>query len=668
MPPLRRRGSLLIAACAVIVLLLVVMPRGAAAQVAPSLEIGPPSHRADGTIVAPLIASDAAAASLIVLVDGAPVPFAVTNDGVESRNRVVFLIENSVSMTAFQLADLRAGMSGLVALLSPTDEVGIVTFGGSAAVLLPLTTDRNAFDTAMNEIGFGGGSALFSGIVTATDVLADDGSPALIVVATYGWDWGGLSAHSREASASAVADSGAAVYVQSLVFDGLVDVAYLAPLATDGLIHGAAELALLANARSLVPPAGASRTLTVTAPPLAQGTHELRVTSEAGDDQLATFEVTNASLLSIELRPGAEAADPIGGLVRSASGLDGLTITASLSGSPLAVAADGSFEIDPWLFEDGARSLIVTASVGGNAASEVKQQITIPALTPRVNVVENGDGVLVATALVQPGHAGELVAVFKGAVVARTETSSLEIEPPNGDVTFELRSADGTVLASREVSADNPPGVENPPSTGASDSAGSSIWSSPTMLGALLGLAAVAAALALQRRRMQPSIGDDGVATLKPEEPPEADREPAPEPIALPVQDEATAEVPTPVAVPAAVDREPPAPTPIRSSDWTLMVRAADGPIEQFAVGYEPVSIGTSKLCTVTLQDDALRFVHLVIAREGQGLTEHQFGPVRVEGKEQSIEDEHVLTNAVMEIGGVSIWLEPIAVESATAI
>ena len=188
------------------------------------------------------------------------------------------------------------------------------------------------------------------------------------------------------------------------------------------------------------------------------------------------------------------------------------------------------------------------------------------------------------------------------------------------------------------------------------------------MLGALLGLAAVAAALALQRRRMQPSIGDDGVATLKPEEPPEADREPAPEPIALPVQDEATVEVPTPAAVPAAVDREPPAPTPIRSSDWTLMVRAADGPIEQFAVGYEPVSIGASKLCTVTLQDDALRFVHLVIAREGQGLTAHQFGPVRVEGKEQSIEDEHVLTNAVMEIGGVSIWLEPIAVESATAI
>lgn len=662
MPRQNRRSSLLATAGAVIVLLLVVLPQSSAAQRTPALEMGSPSHSADGTIVASLRASDEAAGSLAVLVDGDAVPFAVTSDGSATSGRVVFVVENSVSMTAGQLAELQVQMRELAGSLGPADQIGIVTFGGGASVSLPLTTDRGAFEAAVNAIEIGGGSALFSGIATATDVLSDDGSPALIVVATYGWDWGGLSSHSREVSVEAVLSSNAHLYVQSLVFDGSVDTTYLSSVASDGLIHGASQLASLADARSLLSGSSSALTLTVTSPPLALGAHELRVTSEAGDDQRATFEVTNSGLLSLDLTAGAEAGDPIGGRISSVAGLDGLELSVSLTNAPLAVASDGSFSIDPWAFEDGARSLVVTASVGGRIASELTRQMTIPVLTPLIGVEQNDDGNIVATVQSQPTSAGELVAVVDSTVIARSETPVLELERPDADVTFELRAGDGTLLASETLlNGSEPSTAVTAPSTGASESAGSSIWTSPAVLGGLLGLAAVALALMLRRRRAEPAFDGEPVRAV--EDDPELDDHNELEPIPLLARVDASHEV-----HPVAPEAGALPPTPIRTPDWTVVVRTSDGQLARFDVGYEPVSIGASKLCTVTLDDDQLRFVHLVIACEGPSLTAHQFGPVRVDGKERNIEDEQVLTNSVMEIGDVSIWLEGIVQEPADAI
>lgn len=689
MLPTSRGLGPLIAAVAVFMLLIVVMPSSSSAQTSTTIEVGTPVHSADGTIVTSLVANAEAIASLAVLIDGQAVPFTVDQDAPESASRTVFVVENSISMTTAQLADVRGRINELAAALGPADEVGIVTFGGGASVALPLTADREALDAAASAMRIEGSSALYSGVTTATEVLADDGRPALIVLITYGWDWGGVSTHSRAESLDAVAATTATVYVQSMVFDNSVDTAYLAPLATDGLVRGINQLAALPDAAALLGTPTSSQTLIITAPPLARGDHELRVSTQAGAEHVTTFPVTNEGLLTVEIAEPTVASDPIGVRITSAVGLTGLDLTASLAGSSLNVAADGTIAVDPWTVESGSQSMKLTATVDGQTAVELTTTITIPALSP-VLTVETTDASLTATVRAQPGGAAGLVALVAGEVVAETTTGTLEIDrPTNAGVTFELRATDGTVVATEQFSA----ATDSPTtSTGGSETAGGSpIWTSPPFLAIPLAFAALLVALVLKRRGPFRRSHDDHEETSPvtfedvPVEDVDSDDIDAVdiEPLQLPTftdvaqPAESAASEPWPAepvepSLPEPAEPEPapaaplPEPIPIRAPEWAVVIRPLNGETRRVDVGYEPVSIGASKLCTVTLDGDTVRFVHLVIARQGRGLTAHQFGPVTVNGKERDVENAELLTEAVMQIGDVSVWLEK-AVEEAPA-
>ncbi len=676
----------LLVGLSVIVILLVVVPRNSSAQTTGALTLGAVTHSADGTTTASLSGTPEELATLSVTIDGEPVPFEVSESASGSPVRVVFAVENSVSMTPAQLFEVQSAMSGLVDSLGGADEVGIVTFGGGASVALPLTTDRSAFDTAVNAITLDGGSALYSGVATAGE-LAAGGGPTLIVLVTYGWDWGSLSTHTRDASIAAVAD--ASVYVQSMVFDGSVDIGYLAPLATDGVVRDATQVAALSGATSLLGAAEPARTLTVTAPALAIGSHELQVSSETGAAPLATFEVTNDGLLSLAVTPGAETADPLTLQVTTPAALSAYEVTATLGGAALELAADGTASIDPWAFAAGGATIEVNATVDGALAGAATQSVTIPTLTPALTVDQSNDQTLVATLLAQPGSADTLVAVVDGATTAESATGTLEVDrPSSGMLTFEARSV-GEVVASEQVSATtvlDP--VTTTPDPAADGGESSSVWASPLILASAAAL--VVLALVLGRRRASRRGGPSALEAVAGAAE-ESETVPAPEPIPLPAREQASPPESAQVeAAPLAEEPqhdEPEAPrrierrskprfsmfdrrsknepTPIRPAEWVVMVRAADGQTRRVEVGYEPVSIGASKLCTVTLDGETVRFVHLVIAREGEEVKAHQFGPVAVDGRDRNVEDEAILTQSVMEIGDVSVWLERSVAESA---
>lgn len=692
----------LIVGLSVIVILLVVVPRNSSAQTTGSLTLGEVTHSADGTTVATLSGAAEELASLEVSIDGASVPFEVSDSPSSTASRVIFAVENSVSMTPAQLFEVQTAMGALVASLGAADEVGIVTFGGGASVALPATTDRAAFDTALSAITLDGGSALYSGVATAGELAAGSGQ-SLIVLVTYGWDWGSLSTHSREASLTAVADAGASVYVQSMVFDGSVDIAYLAPLATEGFVRDATQVAAIAGATSLIGVSEPARTLTVTAPALALGEHALQVSSSTGAAQLATFEVTNDGLLALAVTPGAEATDALTVQVTSAAALSSFEVTATLGGTALDIASDGSTTVDPWALAPGSATIEVNASVDGELAGSATRSVTIPTLSPTLTVDQSNDQVLGATLLAQPGTADTLVAVVDGATVAESATGTLEVDrPAAGTLTFEARAL-GQVVTSEEISATTivEPVTTEPPPVAETDGS-SSILTSPVMLA--IPAALMLLALVLGRRGWPPFGGktrvEDDLGSDEADEAREA--APAPEPIPLsarreaplasvraapatPAREVAPAPAPeTPTPIRAEEAAAPPAetapaksrlgmfdrraknrPTPIHPSQWVVVVRAPDGEMRRVEVGYEPVSIGASKLCTVTLDGDTVRFVHLVVAREGHDVKAHQFGPVAVNGQDQNVEDEATLTNSVMEIGDVAIWLERSAAESA---
>ena len=756
MTPISRLHRPVVLALSVIVILLVVVPRHSSAQTSGSLAVGPLVHNADGTATAPISGTAEELSALSVLVDGEPVPFSVSDGGTATASRVVFAVENSVSMTPFQLAEVQTATRALVDSLSAADEVAVVTFGGGASIALEPTTDRGALDATLAAITLDGGSALYSGVTMAGELAA--GSPSsLIVLITYGWDWGAVSTHTREASIAAVDAAGAPVYVQSMVFDGSVDTAYLLPFASDGLLHGAFEIGALPTATSFLESAEPARTLAITTPALAAGSHELNVSSETGATHSASFEVTNEGLLTITATPGAEPSAPISVAVHSAMPLSAFQVSASLGGEPLTLGPDDTASIDPWSFEAGTDSFEVSLAVDGALAGSATQVVTVPALDPVLTVDQSGEETLVATLLAQPGTADTLVALVDGVLVAEDVSGTLAVaRPESGSLTFDARLA-GVTIASEQVSATDvvaPPAPTDPVATdpAVSGNASDPIWTSPTVIAGALAVVAVLLLLARRRSREpavaaknpwvtapaaeiahEPKLGEAPLAPapeapaleraesittvegppaapiapepaaaspaaeipaaapgplpvmedsegwgelpsqpgvmpssdLGPEPEVETVPQPEPRPEAVPEQQRETA--PEAEAEPRAGKsrfalferRSRPRPESADTAEWAVIVRSADGQMQRAEVGREPVSIGASKLCSITLSGDAVRFVHLVIAREGRELKAHQFGPVTVDGHEQSVEAGPVLTESVMQIGDVSIWLEP---------
>jgi hypothetical protein len=321
-------------------------------------------------------------------------------------------------------------------------------------------------------------------------------------------------------------------------------------------------------------------------------------------------------------------------------------------------------------------------------------------------VDQSSETTVTASILAQSDTVAALVAVVAGVTVAESTNGTLEVErSSSGALTFAARSDAGGVVVEETVFAT---AVVEPvaPATGGSATteanSDGSIWTLPTFVAIPVAVIGIVLLLGIRRRRqptgtraermraampehaeLEADIPDGGLvsdfvpvefiaarpaAVAEPVQPahephevveelapaadvPSQDFEPAEIIEFVPRSVEPEPEIPEADVTPIEVPIEELKPKPIRASDWAVVVRASSGDTRKVHVGFEPVSIGTSRLCTVTLEGDAVRFVHLVIVRDGYELKAHQFGPVNVNGKDRDVEDEETLTNSVMEIG-----------------
>jgi Ca-activated chloride channel family protein len=115
------------------------------------------------------------------------------------RANVVLAIDVSGSMQATdvqpsRLEAARAAARTLINQLPPSAKVGLVSFSARANLVAPLTTDRSAVESALNDLRAGGGTAIGDGIEAALQELQQSGSagtttakvPAMIVLLTDG--------------------------------------------------------------------------------------------------------------------------------------------------------------------------------------------------------------------------------------------------------------------------------------------------------------------------------------------------------------------------------------------------------------------------------------------------------------------------------------------------
>jgi hypothetical protein len=181
-----------LASLLLVLLLATLAQSGAARAAGPELVIRELSQDEGGVITAHVAADGVDITALRVFVDDIPANFQVVNTNLVPT-RVVLAIENSVSMTTANRAEIQLAAESFLSALSPGSEVALVTYGNEVSVDVPFTTETASITETIATFEPIGGAALFSAVTTAADLLGESEHPALIVLVTYGWDWGGVS-------------------------------------------------------------------------------------------------------------------------------------------------------------------------------------------------------------------------------------------------------------------------------------------------------------------------------------------------------------------------------------------------------------------------------------------------------------------------------------------
>lgn len=578
-------------------LLIVALPQSSAAQtVEEPIRIVNVAHDAGGPMTVTFEASSTSLESLTVHLNGETVAYNVTASEATAP-RIVLAIENSASLTAAHRAQVQTAALSLIDALGADTEVAIVSFGGGTDIASTFTSDRDALSSAIGSLQSGGGAALYSGVSTAAQLAGEGAGASLIVVITYGWDWGALSTTDRETSLADAQGSGAPVYVQSMVLFG-EDVAYLNALSVDRSIHNLTELQALANASGLIASAEtASHTSTT---------------------------IKDAGLLAITFGDLPADGSPLPLSVSANAELAAATFTASLNGETLAIAPDGSLNIDPWQFAPGDTPIEVRALLGETVIATASSSITIPTLEPVISAETDADSSkLVATVVAQPGTISQLVASVDGNVIATSSSTTIELDlPAEATVTITAQTTDGSVLASRSVASTERAVVE----TGANV---------PYQLiaAALIVLTASATLAVWWQRRPR--------TTPAPQTPPVN--------LAV-VEDESPSATPPPVPAPAPTPTHKPVKLhPV--GNWEIIVRPRGGQERRLPLGPGAISVGASPLCDITVRDGDVRFVHAVIGPDGPQLRIHRFGPVILDGRQLKVEDSVLGLDTTLMIG-----------------
>ncbi|MEL6268912.1 MAG: vWA domain-containing protein, partial [Chloroflexota bacterium] len=128
----------------------------------------------------------------------------VNVESIVTRTRdisVVLVIDTSSSMAGFPIEATQAAAREFVAQLSEGSAVSIVTFDTTANVRLPFTTDRDEILRVIDQLPFGGQTALYDGALLGVQTALDaPQSRRVVVLLSDGAEFGGLSAAERDAA------------------------------------------------------------------------------------------------------------------------------------------------------------------------------------------------------------------------------------------------------------------------------------------------------------------------------------------------------------------------------------------------------------------------------------------------------------------------------------
>jgi VWFA-related protein len=144
----------------------------------------------------------------------------------------VLVIDVSSSMAGKPLQEAQAAAKQFVESVGANDPIAIITFSNDPLLVLPYTTDKDLLKSTIDNLRYGGRTALYDAAVLAAEVAATAPTPRrAIVLLSDGAEYGGASVNGRNDGLDAAQTQGVSVYTIGLGFND--DTTYLQAL-SDG--------------------------------------------------------------------------------------------------------------------------------------------------------------------------------------------------------------------------------------------------------------------------------------------------------------------------------------------------------------------------------------------------------------------------------------------------
>lgn len=130
---------------------------------------------------------------------------------------VVLAIDTSSSMAGFPLDKAKEAATTFIDSIGDNDPVAIVSFNTEADLIVPFTTDKTALKLAIDNLGFGGQTALYEAALLAVQTAAE--APVerrAVVIVSDGAQFGVVSNVASQAALDEAAARGVSIYTIGL--------------------------------------------------------------------------------------------------------------------------------------------------------------------------------------------------------------------------------------------------------------------------------------------------------------------------------------------------------------------------------------------------------------------------------------------------------------------
>ncbi len=315
---------------------------------------------------------------------------------------VVLAIDTSSSMAGYPLERAKEAAIIFVNSIGPNDPVAIVTFDTREQLILDYTTDKNVLIDTINNLGFGGKTALYDGSTLAIEKAAESPtSRRVVILLSDGAEFGGVSGAERSTAVETAARLGVPVYTIGLGFG--IDRSYLQNLSSDTntqFFESPAPDDLLTIYGNLAATLRSLYVITLEADIPADGKTyilELQSTDTNGNTATATAELRAPIPVPIVALSGLPEGEisTVTEITADVAADDAITAGEfQIDGASVAIldAAPYSVTIDPALLSPGDHVLAFNATDEDGDVGTVSQPIQIAALPSVITIVNLPEG------------------------------------------------------------------------------------------------------------------------------------------------------------------------------------------------------------------------------------------------------------------------------------